>query len=139
MFLLFVVRSADDPSTGLLTWKDAEQQSPWNAMLLVTGAVAMTDALAQFGFVEFMGNIVRSIGIAPSALPYVAAWSTAITTNFISGYGDGGALRQHLRPGGCADWLQPGIDCDLDRERRAWTGRPLGGRNGSDDLYRRRH
>jgi sodium-dependent dicarboxylate transporter 2/3/5 len=85
MFLLFVVRSADDPSTGLLTWKDAEQQSPWNAMLLVTGAVAMTDALAQFGFVEFMGNIVRSIGIAPSALPYVAAWSTAITTNFISG------------------------------------------------------
>jgi sodium-dependent dicarboxylate transporter 2/3/5 len=85
MFLLFVVRSADDPSIGLLTWKDAEQQSPWNAMLLVTGAVAMTDALAQFGFVEFMGNIVRSLGITPSALPYVAAWSTAVTTNFISG------------------------------------------------------
>jgi solute carrier family 13 (sodium-dependent dicarboxylate transporter), member 2/3/5 len=85
MFLLFVVRSADNPSTGLLTWKDAEQQSPWNAMLLVTGAVAMTDALSQFGFVEFMGNIVRNLGITPTALPYVAAWSTAVTTNFMSG------------------------------------------------------
>jgi sodium-dependent dicarboxylate transporter 2/3/5 len=85
MFLLFVVRSAEDPSTGLLTWKDAEQQSPWNAMLLVTGAVAMTDALAQFGFVEFMGNIVRNLGITPTALPYVAAWSTAVMTNVMSG------------------------------------------------------
>jgi di/tricarboxylate transporter len=85
MFLLFLVRSADDPSTGLLTWKDAERESPWNAMLLVTGAVAMTDALAQFGFVEFMGNIVRNLGITPTALPYVAAWSTAVTTNFMSG------------------------------------------------------
>jgi len=85
MFLLFVVRSARDRSQGLITWKDAETQSPWNAMLLVTGAVAMTDALSQFGFVEFMGNVVRSLGITPGALPYVAAWSTAITTNFISG------------------------------------------------------
>jgi sodium-dependent dicarboxylate transporter 2/3/5 len=85
MFLLFAVRSARDRSQGLITWKDAETQSPWNAMLLVTGAVAMTDALSQFGFVEFMGNVVRSLGITPGALPYVAAWSTAITTNFISG------------------------------------------------------
>jgi sodium-dependent dicarboxylate transporter 2/3/5 len=85
MFLLFIVRSADDRSTGLLTWKDAETQSPWNAMLLVTGAVAMTDALAQFGFVEFMGNVVGGLGISGGALPYVAAWSTAVTTNFISG------------------------------------------------------
>ena len=85
MFLLFAVRSADDRSEGLLTWKDAERQSPWNAMLLVTGAVAMTDALAQFGFVEFMGNIVRGLGITAGALPYVAAWSTAVMTNFISG------------------------------------------------------
>ena len=54
-------------------------------MLLVTGAVAMTDALAQFGFVEFMGNIVRGLGITAGALPYVAAWSTAVMTNFISG------------------------------------------------------
>src|SRR5438552_2757493 len=85
MFLLFAVRSADDRSEGLLTWKDAERQSPWNAMLLVTGAVAMTDALAQFGFVEFMGNIVRGLGITAGALPYVAAWSNAVMPNFISG------------------------------------------------------
>src|SRR5437762_7779254 len=75
MFLLFTIRSAEDPSAGLLTWKDAEMQSPWNAMLLVTGAVAMTDALSQFGFVEFMGNIVRGLGITPTALPYVASWT----------------------------------------------------------------
>jgi len=85
MFLLFTIRSADDPSAGLLTWKDAETQSPWNAMLLVTGAVAMTDALSQFGFVEFMGNIVRGLGITPTALPYVASWTVATATNFISG------------------------------------------------------
>jgi di/tricarboxylate transporter len=85
MFLLFIVRSADDSSAGLLTWKDAETQSPWNAMLLVTGAVAMTDALSQFGFVEFMGNIVRGLGITPTALPYVASWTVATATNFISG------------------------------------------------------
>jgi sodium-dependent dicarboxylate transporter 2/3/5 len=85
MFLLFTIRSADDPSAGLLTWKDAETQSPWNAMLLVTGAVAMTDALSQFGFVEFMGNIVRGLGITPAALPYVASWTVATATNFISG------------------------------------------------------
>ena len=63
----------------------SDVQSPWNAMLLVTGAVAMTDALARFGFVEFMGNVVRNLGITPTALPYIAAWSTAVTTNFISG------------------------------------------------------
>jgi solute carrier family 13 (sodium-dependent dicarboxylate transporter), member 2/3/5 len=85
MFFLFTIRSADDPSAGLLTWKDAETQSPWNAMLLVTGAVAMTDALSQFGFVEFMGNIVRGLGITPTALPYVASWTVATATNFISG------------------------------------------------------
>lgn len=85
MFLLFTVRSSDDSSAALLSWKDAEQHSPWNAMLLVAGAVGMTDALTQFGFVEFMGGIVKNLGIGPTALPYLAAALAASTTNFISG------------------------------------------------------
>ena len=85
MFLLFAIRSADTPGAGLLTWKDAEQHSPWGVILLVTGAVAMTDALAQFGFVEFMGGVVNGLGIGPTALPYLAALIVAVTTNFFSG------------------------------------------------------
>jgi sodium-dependent dicarboxylate transporter 2/3/5 len=83
MFLLFVLRSSEGES--LVTWKDAERQAPWNAMLLVTGAVAMTDALVQFGFVEFMGTVVRGLGIIPSALPYIVASIVSVSTNFISG------------------------------------------------------
>ncbi len=85
MFLLFAIRSASDPGAPLLSWKDAEQHAPWNAMLLVAGAVAMTDAVTQFGFVEFVGEIVRNLGIGPTALPYLAAVLVAGTTNLISG------------------------------------------------------
>jgi sodium-dependent dicarboxylate transporter 2/3/5 len=85
MFLLFSIRSASDSGGPLLSWKDAEQHAPWNAMLLVAGAVAMTDALTQFGFVEFMGGIVGNLGIGATALPYLTAVLVAGTTNLISG------------------------------------------------------
>ena len=85
LFVLFITRSADGSGESLVTWKDAERQAPWNAMLLVTGAVAMTDALVQFGFVGFMGSIVQGLGIVPWALPYVVAPVVAVSTNFISG------------------------------------------------------
>ena len=85
LFLLFGIRSAADPGEGLLTWKDAEQRSPWNTMLLVTAGVAMTDALTEFGFVDLMGGAVRSLGVGPTLLPYLAATAVAVTTEFISG------------------------------------------------------
>jgi len=85
LFLLFGIRSAREPGAGLLTWKDAEQRSPWNTMLLVTAGVAMTDALTQFGFVELMGGAVRGLGVGPTLLPYLAATIVAFTTDFISG------------------------------------------------------
>lgn len=85
LLLLFIIRSADEPDAALLTWKDAETHSPWAAMMLVTGAVAMTDALVQFGFVDFMGGIVKGLGITATVLPYLTASIVAITTNFISG------------------------------------------------------
>jgi solute carrier family 13 (sodium-dependent dicarboxylate transporter), member 2/3/5 len=85
MFLLFTIRSSDDSRVGLLSWTDAEQHAPWNAMLLVAGAVGMTDALTQFGFVEFMGSVVENLRVGPTVLPYFVAALTAVTTNFISG------------------------------------------------------
>ena len=45
----------------------------------------MTDALAQFGFVEFVGGLVRNLGLGATALPYLTASIVAVTTNFISG------------------------------------------------------
>lgn len=86
MLLLFTI-----PATGgkghetLLRWKDAEQHAPWNAMILVLGAVAMTEALTKFGFVEFMGGVVGGMGLNRTVLPFVAAALAAVTTNFISG------------------------------------------------------
>lgn len=86
MLLLFIVPASDGrPGTGLLTWKDAEQHSPWNIMLLVLGAVAMTEALSKFGFVQFMGGLVGSLGLGKTALPFVASILAAVSTNFISG------------------------------------------------------
>jgi sodium-dependent dicarboxylate transporter 2/3/5 len=85
MFLLFAIRSDEQSGAGLLTWRDAEQHGPWNSMFLVGGAVAMTEALTQFGFVELIGGAVNDLGIGAAALPYVAAAVVGVTTNFISG------------------------------------------------------
>ncbi len=85
MFLLFTIPAGDGSANTLLTWKDAEKQTPWSVIILVLGAVAMTEALTRFGFVEFMGGIVQGLGIGPRTLPYVAALFVAMTTDFISG------------------------------------------------------
>jgi len=84
MFLLFTIRSSDGDG-ALLSWTDTERHAPWGTMFLVGGAVAMTDALTQFGFVELMGGMVKGLGIGPTVLPYVASTVVAVTTNFISG------------------------------------------------------
>jgi solute carrier family 13 (sodium-dependent dicarboxylate transporter), member 2/3/5 len=84
MLLLFGIRSTE-PGTGLLTWKDAEQQSPWNIMILVAAGVAMTDALTEFGFVEMMGALIGTLGLGTVTLPYLVAGLVAATTNLISG------------------------------------------------------
>jgi sodium-dependent dicarboxylate transporter 2/3/5 len=85
LFLLFTTPSAQRTGEALLSWRDAEQYGPWNTMFLVGGAVAMTDALTQFGFVEMVGGTVRNLGIGPILLPYVAATVAGVATNFISG------------------------------------------------------
>jgi di/tricarboxylate transporter len=90
LFLLFTIRSSDEGGRAtaggaLLSWRDAEQHGPWNSMFLVGGAVAMTDALTQFGVAEAVGRMVSNLGIGAVMLPYVAAAAAGIATNFISG------------------------------------------------------
>ena len=84
MFLLFTIRSSQQDG-ALLSWRDAEQHGPWSSMFLVGGAVAMTDALTQFGFAELVGGAVKNLGIGATMLPYVAASVVGLSTNFISG------------------------------------------------------
>ena len=85
MLLLFTIPSTETPGGTLLSWKDAEQHTPWNTMLLVVGGVAMTEALSQFGFIDLMGGFVKGLGISVTALPYIAGLFVAITTDLISG------------------------------------------------------
>jgi sodium-dependent dicarboxylate transporter 2/3/5 len=85
MFLLFTIRSSEQPAAGLLTWKDTEQHGPWNSMFLVGGAVAMTEALTEFGFADLVGGAVKSLGLGTTLLPYLAGTVVAVATNFISG------------------------------------------------------
>ena len=85
MFLLFTVPTSGGSSGTLLSWQDAEKHTPWSTIILVLGAVAMTEAITKFGFVDFMGGIVQGLGLGPTALPYVAATFVALTTDFISG------------------------------------------------------
>ena len=84
IFLLFTIRSADEAADGLLTWKDAEHHAPWGSMFLVAGALAMTDALTEFGFVELMGGAIGGLGLGAASLPYVAATVVGVSTNFMS-------------------------------------------------------
>ncbi len=85
MLLLFTIPATGAERGTLLSWKDAEQRTPWNTMLLVVGGVAMTEALSQFGFIDLMGGFVKGLGITATALPYVAGVFVAITTDMISG------------------------------------------------------
>jgi sodium-dependent dicarboxylate transporter 2/3/5 len=85
MFLLFTIRSNGEPGSALVTWKDAQHHAPWGTMFLVGGAVAMTDALTEFGFADLVGGMVKGLGISATLLPYIAATVAGVTTNFISG------------------------------------------------------
>ena len=53
--------------------------------ILCTGAVAMTDALNQFGFLEFTNGVIGGLGIGSAGLPFLAAGATVVGTNLFSG------------------------------------------------------
>jgi sodium-dependent dicarboxylate transporter 2/3/5 len=85
MFLLFALPSDIRQGKWTLTWKDAVEQTPWNAIMLCNGAVAMTQALSQFGFVEFMKETLTGIGLTSLTLPFVTAFSVVSMTEIASG------------------------------------------------------
>lgn len=85
MVLLFLLPEGGSSGRRLLNWSDAQQHAPWNTMVLLAGAVGMTDALSEFGFVEFMKSLVSTNWNSPLVLPFLVAGITAVTTNFISG------------------------------------------------------
>ena len=68
-----------------LTWRDVAEKAPWNILLLCTGAVAMTDALAEFGMMDFIKAQLGLLGLGPVTLPYAAALIVGVATNFVSG------------------------------------------------------
>ncbi len=85
LFLLFLL--PEDLRTGkpLLTWRDTVEHAPWNVMLLCTGAVAQTDALVEFGFLEFVQTVLGRLEIWPTVLPLGVAFVVAGMTAFVSG------------------------------------------------------
>ena len=85
MLLLFALPNDLQKREFTLTWKDAVEHSPWNVMLLLVGAVAMTEALGQFGFNDFVTANVTGIGITRWNLPFVAAFAQTALTEMASG------------------------------------------------------
>ena len=85
MFLLFALPSDIANKTWTLTWKDAVEQTPWNAIMLCNGAVAMTQALGQFGFVDFMKEALTGFGLTALTLPFITAVTVVSMTEIASG------------------------------------------------------
>ena len=85
LFLLFLLPVNVQKGEGTLVWRDVAEHAPWNILFLCTGAVAMTDALNQFGFLEFTNGVIGSLGIGSVGLPFLAAGATVVGTNLFSG------------------------------------------------------
>ncbi len=85
LFLLFMLPVDTKTGECTLVWKDAVEHSPWNIMILCAGAIAMTDALTKFGFMDYMKDVVQHIGVGWAAFPYVVALVVGVSTNFVSG------------------------------------------------------
>lgn len=85
LFLLFALPSNLKKGEFTLPWTDVAAHTPWNAMLLLTGAVAMTEALSKFGVVEFVQSSLSGIGITNFTLPILVAFSATAMTEMTSG------------------------------------------------------
>ena len=135
MFLLFTIRSSDQTGDALLTWRDAEHHGPWNTMFLVGGAVAMTDALTQFGFVELMGGVIKGLGIGSTVSALRRGHCRRHQHELHLGHG---ALLQRLHPGGRPDRIQSCIDGHPDRAPCRRADLSVGRRHRCHRVRRRR-
>lgn len=84
LFLLFLLPVDFMKGEGTLVWRDVAEHAPWNIIFLCTGAVAMTDALTQFGFRELMTGKLETLEMGAS-LPFLVTLTVAVSTNFVSG------------------------------------------------------
>ena len=85
LLILFTVPVDWSRGQALITWNECVENTPWDIMLLVTGAVAVTSALVQFGFTEFIGNAFGQLNLGTYVMPFVSAYVVAVGTNFMSG------------------------------------------------------
>ena len=85
LILLFLLPVNFEKGEGTLVWRDVAEHASWNIIFLVTGAVGMTEALAEFGFMEFVQGVLTDFSLGSVTLPVVAAVVTAISTNIVSG------------------------------------------------------
>ncbi len=85
LLLLFSLPADLRKRESVLDWKEAAARTPWHILFLVTSAVGMTDALANFGFMKLVTEAVKDTQISPTLLPFFTGVVTSLSTNFISG------------------------------------------------------
>jgi len=85
ILLLFSTPANWQKREFLLTWREVVDHAPWDIMLLCAGAVGVTNALEQFGFVKFIENEIAGMGLGQYSLPVVTSLLVAFGTNFLSG------------------------------------------------------
>jgi sodium-dependent dicarboxylate transporter 2/3/5 len=85
LLLLFVTPVNWAKGQFVVGWKEVVAQTPWDIMLLATAAAGVVNILVEFKFVELVGGIVAGLGLGSVSLPFVAAATVGLTTNFMSG------------------------------------------------------
>lgn len=85
LVLLFLLPIDAGKGEFTLEWKDVSHHAPWNAMFLCASALAMTDALAEFGFTELVAEQLQDFVPDSATLPFFVAFVVGIGTNVISG------------------------------------------------------
>lgn len=85
LLLLFVTPVNWKKGEFVLQWKEVVDHSPWDVMLLTAAAAGVVDTLVEFRVVELAAGVLAGMGFGPASLPFVAAASVSLSTNFISG------------------------------------------------------
>ncbi len=85
LVLLFSVPADWKSKEMILTWKEAVEHTPWNAMFMCVAGVAVSSTLARHGFVEWMGGNLGQLGIGTYTLPFLASGLMSVLTNIIAG------------------------------------------------------
>ena len=85
LLLLFITPVDWRKNRFVLEWKEAVVHSPWDIMLLTTAAAAVVNVLVEFKYMELAGKALSQFGVGTVSLPVVAAVTTGVATNLISG------------------------------------------------------